>query len=509
MNEKIVKLQNELEKATDEFERLNVLSDLALQTYYVDPAKSVKLSQECLEISQKLNHKKGIINSKHLLSAAFHFLGDYEKSLTLSFEVLKSFAQNKTDDIKANCLNNIGNIYSELGNLPRSLEFYQKSLTEYKNLKSTQGEAALSVNIGILFMKMENFEKALEFFEKGLEISEKSDFSIGKSHALRNLGTVFGKTKQYEKALKFYRQGLFESSNRSKVNTLANIGDVFTETGEFEKAIENYKESLKLSQELSLKFDIAHALDGLGYANFLQGNYSQAIEFLEQSLEIATEINSQEILLNNFQKLTQVYEKSGDFEKALEFTEKFRKIDREIFNRESDKRFKNLQISYEVEVKELKIQKLKSEIEIQNQEMELQNRELTNFALNLSAKNEQLKKILKELEKVSEKSRSISDLKFFMKRFKKEFSMQNDWREFEEQFSKVHGDFLNRISQKFPKLTPRQLQICALLKTNLPSKEISDLLSVTLRSIEQQRYKIRKILGLAKDENLNEFLNSI
>ncbi|MFC3811648.1 helix-turn-helix transcriptional regulator [Lacihabitans lacunae] len=44
---------------------------------------------------------------------------------------------------------------------------------------------------------------------------------------------------------------------------------------------------------------------------------------------------------------------------------------------------------------------------------------------------------------------------------------------------------------------------------NLSTKEIAQLLNITIRSVELKRYRLRKKLGISSDENLNDLMMSI
>lgn len=70
----------------------------------------------------------------------------------------------------------------------------------------------------------------------------------------------------------------------------------------------------------------------------------------------------------------------------------------------------------------------------------------------------------------------------------------------------VYNDFLKRLGEKFPRLTVSDKKMCAYLKMGLSSKDIAPLLNMTVRSIEMTRYRIRKKLGLSREDNLTEFL---
>ncbi|HET8736159.1 MAG TPA: LuxR C-terminal-related transcriptional regulator, partial [Pricia sp.] len=59
---------------------------------------------------------------------------------------------------------------------------------------------------------------------------------------------------------------------------------------------------------------------------------------------------------------------------------------------------------------------------------------------------------------------------------------------------------------RFPKLTPKDLKLCAYLKMNLSTKEIAPLMGITIRGVEIHRYRLRKKLEMDSSQNLNNFL---
>ncbi len=72
------------------------------------------------------------------------------------------------------------------------------------------------------------------------------------------------------------------------------------------------------------------------------------------------------------------------------------------------------------------------------------------------------------------------------------------------------SSFGSKITEKETRLTPRELEICNMIKNGLLSKEIADLLNLTHRTLETHRTNIRKKFGLTqKKVNLTSFLKSI
>ena len=83
---------------------------------------------------------------------------------------------------------------------------------------------------------------------------------------------------------------------------------------------------------------------------------------------------------------------------------------------------------------------------------------------------------------------------------------QKVWKEFEMRFQNVHNDFYKRLINKFPDLSPNELRLCAFLKLNLNTKEISSITHQSINSIDIARSRLRQKLGLSKEENLISFL---
>ena len=72
----------------------------------------------------------------------------------------------------------------------------------------------------------------------------------------------------------------------------------------------------------------------------------------------------------------------------------------------------------------------------------------------------------------------------------------------------ISSPFINKLHHQFAKLTPRELEICNLIKQGHISKEISQLLNISIETVHQQRKSIRKKLGLTnKSVNLQTYLN--
>jgi DNA-binding CsgD family transcriptional regulator len=91
--------------------------------------------------------------------------------------------------------------------------------------------------------------------------------------------------------------------------------------------------------------------------------------------------------------------------------------------------------------------------------------------------------------------------------------MQSDLKEptlipFFSNFEKAYPNFAQYLQKTIPDITANELKLCALLRLNLSSKEVSRLLSITPASVNKARYRLRKRIGLNSKEDLFVFLSN-
>ncbi|MGB5242882.1 MAG: LuxR C-terminal-related transcriptional regulator [Lutimonas sp.] len=157
--------------------------------------------------------------------------------------------------------------------------------------------------------------------------------------------------------------------------------------------------------------------------------------------------------------------------------------------------------------RELKLTQSEQEkeiIRIKNQQLEQENkskgRELAVSTMSIIKKNELLNTIKDELTIVKDKNL----IKPVIKIIDKSLNHDDDWEFFQEAFNNADKDFLQRVKNEYPNLTPNDLRLCAYLRLNLSSKEIAPLLNISYKSVEIKRYRLRKKMELSNEDNLVE-----
>lgn len=163
---------------------------------------------------------------------------------------------------------------------------------------------------------------------------------------------------------------------------------------------------------------------------------------------------------------------------------------------------------------QLMIEKNEKEIiKLQNEklskEVKFKTRELAGATLHIVERTDALSKVKEELQTLYKKTGNNHDVKKTLQLLNDIEKNNSNWEQFASHFDEVNNDFLKKIKNKYPLLSKTDLKVCAYLQLNLSTKEIAQLMNISVRGVEIGRYRLRKKLQLTTNQSLNSFLNNI
>lgn len=180
------------------------------------------------------------------------------------------------------------------------------------------------------------------------------------------------------------------------------------------------------------------------------------------------------------------------------------KTQRNILIKKEQEKIRMEKETVEQEIIKLSNDKLQAEISHKNSQ-------LANSTMSIIKKNELLIEINSELDNFKEELGYRIPNKYYdriKKLINQNIESEHDWEMFENLFDQAYENFFKRLKTGYPDLTPSDLKLCAYLRMNLSSKEIAPLINITIRGVEERRYRLRKRLNLPTDQNLTEFILS-
>jgi ligand-binding sensor domain-containing protein/DNA-binding CsgD family transcriptional regulator len=187
------------------------------------------------------------------------------------------------------------------------------------------------------------------------------------------------------------------------------------------------------------------------------------------------------------------------------------------------KKFVQQQLRFQEEQKklvyihELELSKTDGELAaLRNEKLEadlnFKNTELASSAMHLVKKGELLTKIKTELNQITKKidnEYAITELKKMIKTLGEDEQLDEEWEYFTKHFDKVHSNFIVSLKMIHPNISNNEIKLCAYLRMNLTTKEIAQLMNISVRGVEISRYRLRKKLNLATEVNLFNYLIAI
>ena len=160
----------------------------------------------------------------------------------------------------------------------------------------------------------------------------------------------------------------------------------------------------------------------------------------------------------------------------------------------------------EQEIVRLQNEKLEADVNYKNKELSTMTMHLVQRGKVLAKIKEVISAVIKNQENVTENSPSFRHLIRLIKDVEKK---DQELDHLSVHFNHVNTEFFNKLKDLYPELSQNDLKFCAYLCMNLSSKEMAQLMNITIKAVEVGRYRLRKKLNLKSETNLYEFLMEI
>jgi DNA-binding CsgD family transcriptional regulator len=146
-------------------------------------------------------------------------------------------------------------------------------------------------------------------------------------------------------------------------------------------------------------------------------------------------------------------------------------------------------------------------------ENELNNKqdELIKLSAHIVSKNDLLNSIEKDLDYYISLIESRSDKKVMeplKKVIQSKIDDSSDWERFQNQFSAAYPKFVEGLSKNYPGLRTADIKLCCYLKMSMNTKEVAKVTGLSVRAVENKRYRLRKKLDLDTAISLDSFIHA-
>ncbi|WP_271405340.1 tetratricopeptide repeat protein [Tenacibaculum soleae] len=425
---------------------------------------------------------------------------------------------------------------------------------------------------GVNNLELKRLKKAEDLFIKSFELAEKTNDIFLKGSIYNSRGVIFSlRNEDYNKVAKYYKKAI-ESykkvSNLSQlIDTYYNLTINARKRYKWEESIAYGKNFFKLIAKDGKRVDgVGKMYYYIADSNFKLKNNEEALKNLKKA-EKYTSVNNSELLSLINSLYAKYYESKEEYLLAVK---KYKEVNENlektiVFNEKEIKESFVHELELESELKEkqnliITNQKLKlivSTITLvlfiiltiflislirknrnKNRQIKTLNIELKELIANLKTKNDDLvdkkteiesllnlneqalfSRVLKistyndAIRKITEDIESNKDASSYLisvnKKLLSLISEEELWEDFKIQFEKIRPDFFSKLKQISPNLSVNDLKHCTYIVSNLKSKEVAQLINVSPRSVETTRYRVKKKMGLEKEDSLYDLLSSL
>lgn len=488
----------------------------------------------------------GMANNLVNLAGIRYQIGQLSESSDYFYKALRIADAIHNNNLKAICLNNLSNIHTKLNNYDKANEYLLQAIDIYRKLNNRKGESNALMNLGISYFESGNLKEAKKYFEQTMLIkSELKNDDPGMIKIYNNLGVIAKREGDTTTAINYYIKSLELSKKtrdkQGEAAALTNLGSLNIDRSN-SSSLSLLLESLKKSKKSEIKKLILINYDNLNQYYSGTGNFKEAHHYamLYQQLadSVLNEQNAAIIIELQTKYDTEIKEKENQLLrnkasflklrnilllislgaiailaflfiflyslklKSLNQSRVLREQEQLLFNLERDKNEKENQHLHEVLFAEEEITRL------QRFQLQEKSRELSASTMHIINKNEFLATIRQLAEKLLDGNSGDGkqEIKKIVREIDNNVNLDEQWDQFKRHFESVHTGFFERLSERFPTLTPNELKLCAYLRMNLSSKEIAQMLNISIESVTTKRYRLRKKLQLESEDNLGSYI---
>ena len=487
----------------------------------------------------------------------------------LSFYLEATTEIEKTNDYQLGFLINseIGLMYLYRKLNDYAMEYFEKA-HHNAELSNNQTYIAFSfIYIARAFSQKKQYNKAIEYYEKAIKIGQVNNYPTILASAMNETSFLFLKTGENKKALQYAKDCIKIKKTDQRIFSL---GDTYRYLKMYDSAYfylnqaclspnihtarsayqalyyisqeeKDYKKAVEYSNKLWFYQDSIGKTDRNKALIEMQEKYDQQKIINENNLSqikkdriirnvlIALIILSFIIAITNYlyqrKIVSQKQEISEKEEKIRYFTMKIHENET-LINR-NKMRIEELTIQMEgsLEIKEQwkEQNKIRQEIQQQNEMLKLENNKLQNHISNYAQSLKEKSKELEAMEHLSEENQYLHKREAFLcNQLIKQTELFNKlkttkyidnklWQEIKEKIDLLFDNYTKRLYHQIPSLTDGDIQICCLIKLRFSNGDIANMLAISPTSVSKRKLRLKErivqeIGSLGENQSLDLWL---
>lgn len=495
------------------------------ESHHAEDALSFYL-EAATEIEKTNDYQLGfLINSEVGLMYLYRKLNDYAMEYFEKAHHNAELSDNQT--YIAFSFIYIARAFSQKKQYNKAIEYYEKAIKigQVNNYPTILASAMNETSF--LFLKTEENKKALQYAKDCIKI-KKTDQRIF------SLGDTYRYLKMYDSAYFYLNQACLSPNIHTARSAYQALYYISQEEKDYKKAVEYsnklwfYQDSIGKTDRNKALIEMQEKYDQQKIIN--ENNLSQIKkDRIIRNVLIALIILSFIIAITNYlyqrKIVSQKQEISEKEEKIRYFTMKIHENET-LINR-NKMRIEELTIQMEgsLEIKEQwkEQNKIRQEIQQQNETLKLENNNLQNHISNYAQSLKEKSKELEAMEHLSKENQYLHKREAFLcNQLIKQTELFNKlkttkyidnklWQEIKEKIDLLFDNYTKRLCHQIPSLTDGDIQICCLIKLRFSNGDIANMLAISPTSVSKRKLRLKErivqeIGSLGENQSLDLWL---
>ena len=495
------------------------------ESHHAEDALSFYL-EAATEIEKTNDYQLGfLINSEVGLMYLYRKLNDYAMEYFEKAHHNAELSDNQT--YIAFSFIYIARAFSQKKQYNKAIEYYEKAIKigQVNNYPTILASAMNESSF--LFLKTGENKKALQYAKDCIKI-KKTDQRIF------SLGDTYRYLKMYDSAYFYLNQACLSPNIHTARSAYQALYYISQEEKDYKKAVEYsnklwfYQDSIGKTERNKALIEMQEKYDQQKIIN--ENNLSQIKkDRIIRNVLIALIILSFIIVITNYlyqrKIVSQKQEISEKEEKIRYFTMKIHENET-LINR-NKMRIEELTIQMEgsLEIKEQwkEQNKIRQEIQQQNETLKLENNNLQNHISNYAQSLKEKSKELEAMEHLSKENQYLHKREAFLcNQLIKQTELFNKlkttkyidnklWQEIKEKIDLLFDNYTKRLCHQIPSLTDGDIQICCLIKLRFSNGDIANMLAISPTSVSKRKLRLKErivqeIGSLGENQSLDLWL---
>jgi len=346
--------------------------------------KAVAYAEQGISIAKKNNLNKGLFNLYNQVGIVYDLNSEFINALNAYEEALQQAKKLGRSDMLAMAYTNRGLTFYNLGSYDKSLEQYYAALEQYNDTsKHKVARASTYNNIGLVYSEVKERKKARLYFKKALATLGSEEDPYNYAAFITNLANEDSYDGQFDQAIALYKEAyakhLLTGNRYGQALVLHNIGGLYQNMAKNDIAEVYLLQSAAVRQEIGDRYGVALCYNLLSNGYSLENKPDIAIVYSDSALRVAEALGSISLYAKVFRQRWVIFRAAKRTEEALAAHVLFKRYSDSLSTEASDKRFKEVQVRYDVAQKDQQL--AFNQLAIREQKVTLQRRNFMLVAL--------------------------------------------------------------------------------------------------------------------------------